>query len=148
MPGGYVVRDATGQALAHICSTRQRSRSAAGEDAHQRRDEARRLAINVARLPELLGKGYDRRRLDSTNADIGRRASYRSAGPPGPAWPARCRRAPFGGVADCSTIDSAARIVQANIDLKIRCLDLTPMSLDTFKQSPAAVPERATPAIW
>jgi hypothetical protein len=49
--GGYVVRDANGQALAYVYSR------ATETDALQAKvlteDEARRVAINIARLPEL-----------------------------------------------------------------------------------------------
>jgi hypothetical protein len=55
MPGGYVVRDANGQALAYLYSRDSEA------DARQAKvltaDEARRIAANIARLPELLGKG-------------------------------------------------------------------------------------------
>jgi hypothetical protein len=55
IPGGYVVRDANGQALAYVYS---RSTEA---DAMQAKvlteDEARRVAINIVRLPQLLGHG-------------------------------------------------------------------------------------------
>jgi hypothetical protein len=43
MPGGYVVRDANGQALAYLYS-------------RDNEDERGRVAVNIARLPELLGK--------------------------------------------------------------------------------------------
>ena len=52
IPGGYVVRDANGQALAHVYSR------ATTAEAMQAKvltlDEARRIVANIARLPELL----------------------------------------------------------------------------------------------
>jgi hypothetical protein len=55
MPGGYVVRDATGQALAHLYS--REIEDEARQAKVLTKDEARRIALNVARLPELLGRG-------------------------------------------------------------------------------------------
>jgi hypothetical protein len=51
--GGYVVRDANGQAIAYVYSR------ATETDALQAKvltdDEARRVAVNIAWLPEILG---------------------------------------------------------------------------------------------
>jgi K+/H+ antiporter YhaU regulatory subunit KhtT len=54
MPGGYVVRDANGQALAYIYS--RDSEAEAMQAKVLTKDEARRIAVNIARLPKLLGK--------------------------------------------------------------------------------------------
>jgi hypothetical protein len=51
--GGYVVRDANGQALVYIYSRDNEDARAAKV---LTKDEARRIAVNVARLPQLLGK--------------------------------------------------------------------------------------------
>jgi hypothetical protein len=52
MPGGYVVGDANGQALAYLYS---RDNDAEARQAKVlTKDEWRRIAVNFARLPELL----------------------------------------------------------------------------------------------
>jgi K+/H+ antiporter YhaU regulatory subunit KhtT len=54
MPGGYVVRDANGQALVYLYS--RDNEDEARQAKVLTRDEARRIAVNMARLAELFRK--------------------------------------------------------------------------------------------
>jgi hypothetical protein len=52
IPGAYVVRDANGRALAYVYSRATQAEAAQAKVLTT--DEARRIALNIARLPELL----------------------------------------------------------------------------------------------
>jgi K+/H+ antiporter YhaU regulatory subunit KhtT len=54
IPGGHVVRDANGQAITYLYSRENEAEARQAKVLTQ--DEARRIAMNIARLPELLGK--------------------------------------------------------------------------------------------
>ena len=58
IPGGYVVKDASGQSLAYVYALE--NETDAGTAKVLTMDEARRIASNIAKLPTLLG--YDRKK--------------------------------------------------------------------------------------
>jgi hypothetical protein len=57
IPGGYVVRDANGQALAYLYSCDNPTEALQAK--MLTKDGARRIAVDIARLPGLLGNRDD-----------------------------------------------------------------------------------------
>jgi hypothetical protein len=53
IPGGYVVKDASGQSLAYVYARDTKAQADAAKVLTM--DEARRIAVNVAKLPKLFG---------------------------------------------------------------------------------------------
>jgi hypothetical protein len=54
IPGGYVIRDASEQSIAYVYS--RETEVEARQAKVLTEDEARRIAVNIARLPELFEK--------------------------------------------------------------------------------------------
>ena len=54
IPGGYVVKDATGQSLAYVYAREKKAEADTAKVLTM--DEARRIASNIAKLPTLLPK--------------------------------------------------------------------------------------------
>jgi len=54
IPGGYVVKDATGQSLVYVYARETRAEADTAKVLTM--DEARRVASNIAKLPTLLSK--------------------------------------------------------------------------------------------
>ena len=54
IPGGYVVKDTTGQALAYVYARETKAEADTAKVLTM--DEARRIASNIAKLPSLLAR--------------------------------------------------------------------------------------------